>query len=98
MNTFAELQNTLREKVGRRLVLLHLSDSIETDFLSPSPEIKPKRLILDDDKVPVSQEVLNGVVESMLDEVESLDDDIRIIMQSTLDPSKGDKSKEASNG
>lgn len=93
MNTFFDLQKQLHIKVGRRLVLLHLSNLIEEEFLSPSPEIKPKRFLLNDERVPVSQEVLNGVVETMLDEVSELDDDIKIIMESTLKSSKGENSK-----
>lgn len=93
MNTFSDLHKQLQTKTGRRLVLLHLSNLIEEDFLSPSPEIKPKRFLLNDEKVPVSQEVLNGVVETLLNEVSELDDDINIIMDSTLKSSKGENLK-----
>lgn len=90
MQTFSELQAKLTSAKNRRLVLLHLADLIEGEFLSPNKESQPKRLLLSDEKVPVPQSAFNEVVESMLKNVKELDESIEEILQSTLQGSKGD--------
>ena len=95
MSTFAELQTKLMASKNRRSVLMHIADLIEGEFLSPTPEAQPKRLLLNEEKVPVPQAAFNEVVEGILKEVEELDESIQQILQSTLQGSKGDGTKAA---
>jgi hypothetical protein len=95
MPTFSELQAKLMAAKNRRLVLLHIADLIEGEFLSPNPESQPKRLLLNDDKVPVPQTAFDEVVESILKEVQELDESIQQILQSTLQDSKVDSTQAA---
>jgi hypothetical protein len=95
MPTFSELHEKLLAAKNRRLVLLHIADLIEGEFLSHNPESRPKRLLLNEDKVPVPQTAFDEVVESILKEVQELDKHIQQILQSTLQDHKVDGTQDA---
>ncbi len=88
MSTFSELQEKLNAARNRRSVLMHLVEYLEGEFIAQSQEVKPKQLLLTEEKVPVPQAAFDSVVETMLKEVAELEDDINTILQSTLKPPK----------
>ena len=95
MPTFSDLQKNLLEARGRRAVLMHLADLLESEFLPPNPQAQPKRMLLMDDKMPVPQDIFDSVVEELLKEAAELAAQADVIMDTAL-PSSGAaiKSKE----
>lgn len=95
MHTFSELQAKLNAAKNRKTVLMHLIDLLEGEFVSPSADTQPKRLLLSDEKIPVPQSAFNDVVDDLMKEVEELTEEADTILQSTLKSSKEDENKAA---
>lgn len=94
MPTFADLQKNLVEARGRRTVLMYLANLLESDFLPPSADSQPKRLLIMDDKVPVPKDVIDTVVEDLLKEADALATQAESIMNMTV-PNTKSKEKSA---
>jgi len=89
MKTFKETLEEVRRLKGRRIVLRHLADLLESEFLAASDEALPKHLLLSEDKVPVSADVFDSVVADLLSEIKDIEDKVHDIDQLTLTPPKG---------
>jgi hypothetical protein len=84
--TFTELTKSLSDAKHRRAILLHLVEHIDSTFRPVAGEA-PERFLLDDDKLPVPAETFDSVVQdTLLAEVQQLDQEIARITNFELTP------------
>lgn len=86
MKTFEATLKEVKRLKGRSVVLRHLADVLENDFLSPSDAMPPKHLLLTDEKIPVDSETIDEVVADLLNEDSEIKQKLTEINQSTLTP------------
>lgn len=91
MSTFSELQAKLKALQGRKVVLLHLVNMLEADFVfTPKvPAAKPNRVLLDEDKLPIQVDTFDEVIKRMLEEVEEINVSIKEILEAPLNQTEG---------
>jgi hypothetical protein len=86
MSTFGELQTRLTAAKQKKIVLQHLIDHLDTNFV-PSGGNKPKNFLLDEQKVPLPSSAFESVIaDLLLAESQELDQEIHTILQATVAP------------
>lgn len=87
MPTFSELSQQLVVLKNSKTVVEHLMQYIDTNFL-PQAGQEPLKTLLNDDKLPVPQEIIEGFVTGVLvAELQSINADIASINNTNLAPS-----------
>jgi hypothetical protein len=77
MPTFIELQQQVTLAKNKKVVLQQLIDYLDENFRSVADQ-PPKLTLLNDDKLPVPQDVFEAVIDDvLLDEAGKLDEEIR---------------------
>ncbi len=89
MATFQEVQARLQLAKNRRTILVHLMDYLDTNFRQSAGE-KAKKILLNDDKVPIPEQdiefVLSGLLMSNTLELEQEVDNILSLMLNAPPP------------
>ena len=86
MPTFSELNQQLAVLKNTKTVIEHLMQYIDTNFLPQSGQ-DPTKTLLNDDKLPVPQEIIEGFVTNVLvAELQSINANITAINDTNLAP------------
>lgn len=85
MSTFKEFQQRLMAAKFKTVVYQHLVDYLEGEF-RPVSGGKPKKVLLTDDKLPVPDETIDGVVKELFGGLTNLSQEMDQILTATIQP------------
>lgn len=88
MKTFEQTLQEVNRIKGRTIILRHLADLLENDFLPVSEDTQPKNLLLTEEKIPVHSKIIDEVIEDLLNEAQELQEKLSEINQSVITPTK----------
>jgi hypothetical protein len=85
VSTFHELQQKLSMAKQRKAILEYVVEHLSAEF-QPAAGQPPKKTLLTDERVQVSQEALEAEIQYMLEDIQGLSQEVAGIMASTLAP------------